>query len=134
MLEAFLLAEKTIVTSNGSSPAVDLSVSAGRIFLLILHITDVIEQEALDVMVVGSPDGERWDAKPFAAFPQKFYCEEAPLLLDLTARPDIRFLRANWTVNRWGRGTLMPRFEISLLLREIPEEILAEASNRVTSR
>ncbi len=131
MLEAFLVPEKTAVTASGDGPAIDIRKLKGRIFLLTLRITRVVEQESLDVSIFTSPDGERWDAKPLAAFPQKFYCEEAPLLLNLTARPDIGFIRARWAVNRWGRGTLLPMFEFGLRLQEVPEEILEEASNRV---
>ncbi|HWY06048.1 MAG TPA: hypothetical protein VNY24_04265, partial [Candidatus Acidoferrales bacterium] len=103
----------------------------GRIFLLTLDITNIIEQESLDVSVFGSADGATWDAKPVAAFPQKFYREEVPLLLNLTARPEVKFVRAHWEVARWGRGTLTPMFEFSVTLREVPQEILAEAAGRV---
>ncbi len=131
MLEASLVPEKSAVTASGYGPAIDIRKSNGRIFLLTLSITAVVEQESIDVSIFASPDGERWDAKPLAAFPQKFYCEQAPLLLNLTARPDIQFIRAHWAVNRWGRGTLLPMFEFGLRLQEVPEEILAEASSRL---
>jgi hypothetical protein len=72
-------------------------------------------------------DGAVWEVKAVAAFPQKFYREEAPLLLYLTARPELTFIRAHWEVNRWGRGTLTPMFEFSVQMREVPQEILAEA-------
>jgi len=112
----------------------DVSRSEGRIYLLTLAIAKVIEQESLDVGVFGSADGAAWDAKPVAAFPQKFYREEVPLLLDLTARPEVKFLRAHWEVARWGRGAETPMFEFSVTLREIPREILAEAAGRVRAQ
>ena len=89
------------------------------------------EQESLDVGIFGSADGATWDAAPIVAFPQKFYCEESPLLLNLTARPEIKFVRAQWTVGRWGRGSETPMFEFHVTLREVPQEILAEAAGRV---
>ena len=107
-----------------------MSRSEGRIFLLTLAITNIIEQESLDVSIFGSADGATWDAKPVAAFPQKFYREEVPLLLNLTARPEIKFIRAHWEVARWGRGTETPMFEFNVTLREVPQEILAEAAGR----
>jgi hypothetical protein len=131
MMEAFLVPEKTVVTAKGDGPALDVSRSEGRIFLLTLAIANIIEQESLDVGIFGSADGAAWDAKPVAAFPQKFYREEAPLLLDLTARPEIKFLRAHWDVARWGRGAETPMFEFSVAVREVPREILAEAAGRV---
>jgi hypothetical protein len=134
MWEAFLVPEKTMVSAKGDGPALDVSGSDGRIFLLTLEITDIIEQESLDVSIFGSADGATWEAKPVAAFPQKFYREEVPLLLNLSARPELKFIRAHWEVNRWGRGTLTPMFEFCVKLREVPQEILAEAGGLMRGR
>ncbi len=90
MMEALLVPEKTVVNAKGDGPALDVSGAEGRIFLLTLAITNIIEQESIDVSIFGSADGATWDAKPVVAFPQKFYCEEIPLLLNLTARPEIK--------------------------------------------
>ena len=134
MIEAFLVPEKTVATAKGDGPALDLSRAEGRIFLLTLDITAVIEQESLDVSVQGSADGAAWDAKPIVAFPQKFYREEVPLLLDLAKKPEVKFVRAHWEVNRWGRGSETPRFEFAVTVREVPQEILAEAAGRVRTQ
>jgi hypothetical protein len=131
MMEASLVAERTVVNAKGDGPMVDVSGAEGRIFLVMLAITDIVEQESLDVLIFGSADGAAWDAKPVASFPQKFYCEEIPLLLNLTARPEVKFIRAHWDVARWGRGSETPMFEFSVTLREVPQEILAEAAGRV---
>jgi hypothetical protein len=133
MMEAFLVPEKTVVNAKGDGPALDVSRADGRVFLLTLGITNIIEQESLDVIIHGSADGATWDAKPVAAFPQKFYREEAPLLLNITARPELKFVRAHWEVGRWGRGSETPMFEFCVTLREVPQEILAEAAGRVRS-
>jgi hypothetical protein len=130
MFEAALVPERTVVSAKGDGAAVEIPASQSRVFLLTLMITGIIEQESLDVSIHGSPDGAAWDAKPLVAFPQKFYREEVPLLLDLTARPEVKFVRAHWEVNRWGRGTETPMFEFDLILREVPEEILREAAGR----
>ena len=134
MLEAFLVPEKTTVTAKGDGPTIELKPSDGRVFLLTLAITDIIEQESLDVSIFGSSDGAAWDAKPIVAFPQKFYREETPLLLDLAARPEVKFIRAHWEVARWGRGTETPMFEFHVTLREVPQEILAEAAGRARAQ
>lgn len=134
MMEAFLVPENTVVNAKGDGPALDISRAQGRIFLLTLAITNIVEQESLDVSIFASADGATWDPKPVAAFAQKFYREEAPLLLDLAARPEVKFIRAHWEVGRWGRGTETPMFEFSLALREIPKEILAEAAGRVRTQ
>lgn len=131
MIEAFLVPEKTVATTKGDGPALDLCHAEGRIFLLTLDITAVVEQESLDVSVQGSADGATWVPKPIVAFPQKFYREEVPLLLDLSGKPEVKFIRAHWEVNRWGRGPETPKFEFSVSVREVPREILAEAAGRV---
>jgi hypothetical protein len=128
MIDTFLVAEKTVVTAKGDGPTLDVSGAASRVFLLTLEITKIIEQESLEVSIYGSADGTTWGAKPVVTFPQKFYCEQSPLLLDLTSHPDVKFVRAHWEVARWGRGTETPMFEFDLRLKEIPADVLREAT------
>jgi hypothetical protein len=128
MIDTILVAEKTVVSAKGDGPTVDLNGASGRVFLLTLEITKIIEQESLDVSVLGSTDGAVWGAKAVAAFPQKFYCGQSPQLLDLTAHPDVRFVRAHWDVARWGRGTETTMFEFGLGLKEIPSDMLRQAA------
>lgn len=127
-MEAFLVPEATVATAKGDGPPVALGAASTRVFLLNLGITDIIEQEAIDVSILGSADGAMFDPKPLAAFPQKFYCGETPLLVDLSSKPEIKGIRAHWEVNRWGRGTETPRFEFCVTLREVPKEILDAAT------
>ena len=128
MIDSFLVPEKTVVNAKGDGPAVDVSIAANRVFLLILNITNIIEQESLDVSIFGSADGAAWSPKPIATFPQKFYRAQHPMLLDVLAHPEIKFVRAHWEVNRWGRGTETPMFEFHVSMREVPTEILKEAT------
>jgi hypothetical protein len=130
MMEAFLVPEKTVATAKGDGPAIDLGASSTRVFLLNLAITEIIEQEALDVSVHGSADGTTFDPKPIVAFPQKFYCGEYPVLIDVSAKPEVKAIRAHWEVNRWGRGTETPMFEFCVTVREVPQEILAAGGDR----
>jgi len=133
MTESYLIAPATVVTSKGDGPTVPLA-APGKVYLLTLDIARVVEQEALDVSVWGSADGATWEAKPLAVFPQKFYPGQHPLLLDLAPHAAITALRAHWEVNRWGRGSETPMFEVSLQLREVPPDVLqatmAEAGAR----
>jgi hypothetical protein len=128
MIDTVLVADKTVVSAKGDGPTVELSGAAGHVFLLTLAITKIIEQESLEVSIHGSADGAAWGAKPVVAYPQKFYCGQFPLLLDLTAHPDVKFVRAHWEVARWGRGVETPRFEFGLSLKEVPAQILREAA------
>lgn len=126
MLDTALIPDKTIITAKGDSDAVDISGARNRVFLLTLNITEIVEQESIEVSVLGSVDGQTWAGKPVLTFPQKFYREQAPLLLDLSGQPEVKFLRAHWEVNRWGRGTETVRFEVGLRVREVPVEMLTQ--------
>lgn len=126
MVNSFLVPEKTVITAKGDGAPVDVSGAGSRVLLLTLRISRIVEQESLDVGIWGSADGANWGEKALAAFPQKFYTGEHPLLLDLTPLPDVKFLRAHWEVNRWGRGTDVPMFEITVQVREVPKEVLAQ--------
>jgi hypothetical protein len=123
-----VLVPEQIVTAKGDGAALDVSGAASRVFLVTLTITKIIEQESLGLSIFGSADGATWGAKSIAEFPQKFYCGETPLLLDLTAHADVKFVRAHWEVARWGRGTETPMFEFGVTLKEIPANILKEAT------
>jgi hypothetical protein len=127
MIDTFLVPEKTVATAHGDGPAVDVNAASNRVFLLLLKITDIVEQESLDIAVYGSADGSAWAAKPIATFPQKFYRGQHPLLLDLSANPEVKFVRAHWEVNRWGRGDEKPMFEFHITLKEVPPDVLKEA-------
>jgi hypothetical protein len=127
MMDSHLVPEKTKVTAKGDSAAIDVLGLASHVLLLTLNITDVIEQESLDVSIYGSPDGTTWSEKPLIAFPQKFYRGEHPLLLDLSDKPDVKMLRAHWEVARWGRGTETPMFEFEVRVREVPAAMLTKA-------
>jgi hypothetical protein len=127
-IDTFLVPQKTVATAKGDGPALDVSGAASRVFLLTLDITNIIEQQSLDVSIYGSADGATWGAKPLIAFPQKFYRGQHPLLLDLTAHGEAKFIRAHWEVGRWGRGTTTPMFEFHLSIREVPPDILKQAT------
>jgi hypothetical protein len=127
MLPTFLL-EEQVVRANGSGPVTDLGSDRPSIVSLTLGITRVIEQESLDLMLLGSVDGQTWTEKPIMAFPQKFYCGVYTLLLDLSATPDIRYLRADWKVSRWGRGESTPLFNFYLFAQPAPARVLAASS------
>ena len=124
MLPAFVLPETTI-REAGAGPDLDLDGSQGTLILLTLGITRIIEQESLDVSIWGSADGKEWGVKPLVAFPQKFYCGTYQILLDLTGKPEVRYLRAKWQAQRWGRGELKPLFSIYVFGQVIEQKLLA---------
>jgi len=110
---------QTPVDQNGEGQKFDVSSSPTRTFLCTLLITDVIEQESLDVAIWGSADGENWGGKPLLMLPQRFYRGETRMVLDLTMQPEVKFIRAAWVLNRWGRVAPLPRFVFGLAVEEI---------------
>lgn len=128
--ESALVPAGTVATTKGDGPLIDVSGASSRVFLATLSITKIIEQESLDVSIYGSADGATWEPKSIAAFRQEFYTGETPLLLDLTAHPNVKFVRAHWEVARWGRGTETPIFEFGVTLKEIPAEILKDVASQ----
>jgi hypothetical protein len=118
MLPQFLLSETT-VREAGASPDLQIADQAGGTLILTLGITRIIEQESLDVSIWGSSDGVDWGTKPLASFPQKFYCGTYQIVLDLADRPEIKYLRAKWQMNRWGKGDPKPLFTVYMFVQEM---------------
>jgi hypothetical protein len=127
MLPVFLLPETT-VREAGSGSELDLGESQGRMVLLTLGITRIIEQESLDVAIWGSADRSDWGSKPLISFPQKFYCGTYQILLDLTQHPGVKFVRVKWSAQRWGKGDGKPLFGFYVFAQEMRQQILAASA------
>ena len=127
MVDTYLVPENSVVTAKGDGEPLDIGGAAHAVFLLVLRISETVEQESIDVAVLGSPDGTTWDPKPLGSFPQKFYKGETPMLLDLRVHENVRFIRSHWELNRWGRGPEEPKFVFDVKIRDVPPEVLAEA-------
>ncbi|PYU42792.1 MAG: hypothetical protein DMG56_00475 [Acidobacteria bacterium] len=115
-----LIPANSLMNANGDGPAFDISRSPTRTFLCCLTVTDQIEQESLDVSIWGSAEGETWTKRPLLKLPQQFYRGTTKMILDLSLRPEIKFIRARWELNRWGRVAPTPMFVAGLELGEIP--------------
>jgi len=124
MLEAYLVPIGTRATAKGDGEPVSIEGTGSRLFLLTLDISEIVEQESLEVSVFGASEGSSWQPKPLLSFPQKFYRGQWPLLLDLSAQPETKLLRAHWDVNRWGRGSETPMFVFSLKITEVAPELV----------
>jgi hypothetical protein len=115
MLPQFLLPE-TDARQDGEGPRISINSPESPI-LLTLGITRTLEQADLQVTVWGSSDGEQW--RQLTTFPRKSYCGTYSAVLDLELHPDIRHLRAQWTMNRWGLGEPEPLFGFYLLTEAV---------------
>ena len=119
-LEFSLIPADTRLESNGDGTPLDISETVSRTFFCTLTVTDQIEQESLDVSIWGSADGHDFGKRPLLKLPQQFYCGTTQMVLDVSLRQEIKFLRARWELNRWGRVAPTPIFVASLQLEEIP--------------
>jgi len=109
MLRNVLLPE-SIVRANGIGPEIDLGSKRGKLLVLTLGITRILEQESLEVIVLGSLDGEQWEPKPLAKFPPKYYCGLYSILLNLGSRGDVKYVRVHWKMSRWSKRESIPMF------------------------
>lgn len=115
MIPAFLLPEST-ARESGQGPEFTLDASARKPLLLTLGIHHILEEENLEVSILGSADGRKW--QPVASFPPKSYCGTYHLTLDLARHPEVRRLRAQWKMNRWDGRRQPPMFGFSLSVEE----------------
>src|SRR5258708_12651739 len=106
--------------AHGDGAPFDISASATRTFVCRVRVTDQIEQESFDVWIWGSGDGVTWTKKPLLMLPQQFYRGTTKMILDLSLRPETKFIRARWELFRWGRVAPTPMFVAGLELDEIP--------------
>ena len=106
--------------SNATGLPCDISGSTTRTFFCVLSVADQIEQESLDVSIWGSLDGQDFGKNPLLKLPQQFYRGTCKMVLDVSLKPDVKFIRAKWELNRWGRVAPQPMFVAGLTLEEIP--------------
>jgi len=114
----YLVPPGTAVETDGAGPAFELGALAGRPVLIVVNITEILEQESLHVSIWRSPDGKDWGQQAVFWFPQKFYQGITPAALDLGQLLNAKFLQARWEVNRWGRGDPRPHFEFGVEIQE----------------
>ena len=124
-MPAFLLPEK-IASEDGQGARVALDQNHGQRIQLTLGITRILERESLDVQVCGSSDGQLW--KPLAAFLRKSFCGTYSLALDMSRHSDVRFLRAQWKMHRWGHRDSPPMFSFYVWAEEVRPKALQAAS------
>jgi hypothetical protein len=115
-----LIAPDTLLEATGDGEPVSVAAGSTRTFLCTLVISDQIEQESMDVSIWGSADGQAWGTHPILKLPQRFYCGETRAVLELALRPEVKFIRAKWELNRWGRVAPLPMFRAGLRLAEVP--------------
>lgn len=87
---------------RGCGPVADLAEAAAQPVLLRLDITRMMQQQTLDAVIWGSPDGTDWGSRPLFRLPHRYYCGTYCQVLDLTPHPDIRYLRLEYKLRGWS--------------------------------
>ncbi len=105
MLPISLLSEN-LVQIDGTGPSVAINCATGKLLVLNLGITRILEQESLEVSVWGSVDGADWGLRPLASFPPKSYCGLYSILLNLSSQPGVRLVRVQWKMIPWRKSPL----------------------------
>ena len=93
-----------VVQAAGAGPEIELGSDAGKLLVLTLGINRTIEKQGIVLSVWASSDGQDWGIHPILAFPQKYYCGIYSLLLNLAKHPQMRYVRVEWKISRWGKG------------------------------
>jgi hypothetical protein len=119
VLDAYMIPESELRTA-GSGIELLLETYTGGLLEFTLNITRVNERASLDLTIWGSSDGQVWGARPLIQFPRKYLCGESKLLWDPADYPNVQRLRAQWQVDRWGRGDSKPLIALELHAREVP--------------
>lgn len=121
------LVPQHVERSDGVGPAIDLGPLSGKLLVVTLRISEVLEQENLAVSIWGSALGTDWGSRPLLSFPQKSYCGVYATILNLANHSTIRFLRVEWTMNRLAQRNSGPMFGFSVCL----EDSLCRVSTQV---
>jgi len=112
------LISECLTQKNGVGPAIELGDQCGKLLVLTLGVNRVSERDALGVSVWGSPDQVNWGPAPLARFAEKDYCGLYSILLNLTSRPDVRYLRVAWNMKCWGKHSRTPIFGFYVFAEE----------------
>ena len=92
------------VSADGVGPGFGCSPDLqGKLIVVTLGITRIVEQQGVIVSIWGSADNLDWGSKPLASFPQKYYCGTSSVLMNLAMHKDVRYLHVRWQMKRWAR-------------------------------
>jgi hypothetical protein len=109
---------ESVRKGDGTGPVMALDEYCGKLLVVTLGITDVVERTGLTVSVWGSPDQAQWGVKPLLTFRQRQYCGVYSVLLNMAMHTDVRYLRVQWNMHLWGKGDRTPLFGFQVYLEE----------------
>ncbi len=103
---------------DGVGPVMDLGEYRGKLLVVTLAITDVMERTGLTVSVWGSEDQTDWGAKPLVTFRQRQYCGVYSVLLHMAPKPSVVWARVQWDMHRWGKSEHTPAFGFEVFVEQ----------------
>ncbi len=121
------LLPESVRKGDGVGPVVDLDEYCSKLLVVTLGITDVVERTGLTVSVWGSPDQDDWGSNPLVTFRQRQYCGVYSVLLNMAMHTEVRFLRVQWNMNRWGKGERVALFGFEVFLEESGARVSSSA-------
>ena len=116
--EPMCLLADSVHRLDGFGPAVELGEYRGKLLVVTLSVNAVVERTGLTVSVWGSPDQLEWGANPLITLRKRQYCGVYSALLNLAQRPEIRALRVQWNMSRWGKGERIAQFGFQVFVEE----------------
>jgi hypothetical protein len=121
------LLSESVRNGDGVGPIVTLDEYCGKLMVVTLGITDVVERTGLTVSVWGSSDKDDWGTQPLLTFRQRQYCGVYSVLLNMAMYTDVRYLRVQWNMKRWGKGERSPLFGFEVFLEESGARVSSSA-------
>jgi hypothetical protein len=112
-----ILAE-ALRSGEGIGPVAPLDEYSGKLLVITLEITDVVERTGLTVSIWGSENADEWETQPLLRFRQRQYCGVYSVLLNTAAHPGVRYLRVGWSTSRWGKTARVPAFGFKVFVEE----------------
>ena len=103
---------------DGVGSVVALENYRSKLLVVTLDISSVVERTGLTVSIWGSPDQVVWGTTPLLTFRQRQYCGVYSVLLNLATHPEVRYLRVQWSMNRWGKTARVPQFGFEVFVEE----------------
>jgi len=123
------LVPECVVYHDGTSAVVELGSNCGKLLIITLQIHSVTEQDGLMVSIWGSSDKVDWGTTPLLTFPTRSYCGLYSALLNLAAKPEIRYVRGHWSIRRCSKGDAAAVFGFSVLAEESGSRITGRGSS-----
>jgi hypothetical protein len=122
------LLDAALHNGDGVGPVAALEEYSGKLLVITLEITDVVERTGLTVSIRGSENQSEWGIQPLLKFRQRQYCGVYSVLLNMAAHPEVRYLRVEWSTSRWGKTERVPAFGFKVFVEKSGARVRSSAT------